>query len=243
MFLAGPAGVGKTNLVKTIAEVCGIPLHIVTSPQMSTDITGFVDAHGNFVDTEFTRGCRGTERNIILIEEMDRSMPDALIPMNSAIANGLLGSLGAGTIEVNPNVIFMATGNTNGLGQTDEFNTAQQLDGSTLSRFVTVWIDWVHSTAISIADGNAELVEFAEDYRQAHDKAKIHGGGFEYRTLINITRLERSGMFELDRILEIALLKNAVDRTSVGNIIVNMRCRKPNRYFDALNELYKGMTE
>lgn len=239
VFIAGPPGLGKTYSVMQYCARHGIPLFVCTSPQMSVDITGFTDAHGNYVPSEFVKGCLYRGKCVILIEEMDRSLPDALIPMNSAIANGILGTLGLGTIKVNPNAIFIATGNTNGLGQTEDINTAQQLDASTLDRFVTYWMDWSHDVALGRCNNNTELVAFAEDYRYAHCGLGLKGGAITYRALQNITALENSKAFKFTtkRVLELAVTKNMLKRDDIGRIIDCMTCN--NKYTDALRQVWR----
>ena len=241
VFIAGPPGLGKTYSVEQYCIRHRIPLFMCTSPQMSVDITGYTDANGKYVPSEFIKGCVYKGKCVILIEEIDRSLPDALIPMNSAIANGILGTLGLGTISVNPDAIFIATGNTNGLGATDDITTAQQLDGSTLDRFVTEWVDWNHDVAMGRCKDNAKLVEFAEDYRRAHMSKGFSGGNITYRALQNITALENAKFkFTTEMILQRAVIKHMLTRNDLGTIISLMTCTS-NPYYKALYKIWRDM--
>ena len=241
VFIAGPPGLGKTYSVEQYCIRHRIPLFMCTSPQMSVDITGYTDANGKYVPSEFVKGCVYKGKCVILIEEIDRSLPDALIPMNSAIANGILGTLGLGTISVNPDAIFIATGNTNGLGATDDITTAQQLDGSTLDRFVTEWVDWNHDVAMGRCKDNAKLVEFAEDYRRAHMSKGFSGGNITYRALQNITALENAKFeFTTEMILQRAVIKHMLTRNDLGTIISLMTCTS-NPYYKALYKIWRDM--
>lgn len=241
VFIAGPPGLGKTYSVEQYCIRHRIPLFMCTSPQMSVDITGYTDANGKYVPSEFVKGCVYKGKCVILIEEIDRSLPDALIPMNSVIANGILGTLGLGTISVNPDAIFIATGNTNGLGATDDITTAQQLDGSTLDRFVTEWVDWNHDVAMGRCKDNAKLVEFAEDYRRAHMSKGFSGGNITYRALQNITALENAKFkFTTEMILQRAVIKHMLTRNDLGTIISLMTCTS-NPYYKALYKIWRDM--
>ena len=242
VFIAGPPGLGKTYSVEQYCIRNKIPLFMTTSPQMSVDITGYTDANGKYVPSEFVKGCVFKGKCVILIEEIDRSIPDALIPMNSAIANGILGTLGLGTISVNPDAIFVVTGNTNGLGATGSITTAQQLDASTLDRFVTEWVEWNHDVAMGRCKNNAELVEFAEDYRKAHMSKGFDGGNITYRALQNVTALENSKTFKFttEMILQRAILKNQLTRNDIGTIISLMTCTD-NPYYKALYKIWREM--
>lgn len=241
VFIAGPPGLGKTYTVEQYCARHNIPLFMCTSPQMAVDIIGFTDANGHYVPSEFVKGCLYHGRCIILIEEIDRSLPDALIPMNSAIANGLIGTLGLGTLSVNPDAIFIATANTNGLGMTEDIVSAQQLDGSTLDRFVTTWVQWSHDVALSMADGDTELVEFAEDFREAREGVRMNGGNVTYRAVRNMTALRKSAFkFSDARMIEICITKHMYDKTALGSVVSSLKHPK-NRYAKALKGLYDAM--
>ena len=88
IYLAGPAGSGKNYTVEQIARENGWNFYYTNSVQQEYKLTGFIDAGGTYQETEFYKACTDTEECIFFLDEMDASIPEALVLINAAIANG-----------------------------------------------------------------------------------------------------------------------------------------------------------
>ena len=93
VYLAGPAGSGKNYTVEQIAKELGWNFYFSNSIQQEYKLTGFIDAGGNFHETEFYKACTDENECIFFLDEMDASIPEVLVLLNAAIANGYLSSL------------------------------------------------------------------------------------------------------------------------------------------------------
>jgi hypothetical protein len=88
IYLAGPAGSGKNFTVEQIAKELGWNFYFSNSVQQEYKLTGFIDAGGKFHDTEFYKACTDENDCIFFLDEMDASIPEVLVLLNAAIANG-----------------------------------------------------------------------------------------------------------------------------------------------------------
>lgn len=152
-FLVGPAGSGKTTLAGQVAEGLGLPFYAKESLQDKFELVGFIDAAGNYQETDLYRAMK--HGGVFLFDELDRSAPEAIVAFNMALANGRFTFPNGETVERHQNCFFIAAGNTFGNGPSREYSTAQVLDGSTLDRFTRVNVDYdaaiEHSAAMSAA--------------------------------------------------------------------------------------------
>lgn len=88
VFLVGPAGSGKNHTVEQIAEEMGWDFYFSNSVQQEYKLTGFIDAGGRYHETEFYKACTSDNECVFFLDEMDASIPDVLVLLNAAIANG-----------------------------------------------------------------------------------------------------------------------------------------------------------
>ena len=86
VFLAGPAGSGKNVICKQVAEALGLKFYFTNAVTQEYKLTGFTDANGNYQPTQFFKAF--TEGGVFMLDEMDASIPEVLIILNAAIANG-----------------------------------------------------------------------------------------------------------------------------------------------------------
>lgn len=227
--LYGPAGCGKTDILMHVGMALGIPYYITTAPQMPYDLTGFVDANGQYVETAFS--VPFSKGGIAGIDEMDRAGPDALIAVNAPIANGTMFIPKLGQVSKHPECIFMATLNTPGLGADLEYVTANQLDASTRDRFV--WFEEGYDDRIdmAVAGGDRYLVDFAHDWRRACAKAGVSNAIFSYRVLKNFKALCDNPKFGVRAAIAKTLLKGGVPKGTCLTIM---------QYFEHNNRYHKA---
>ena len=167
VYLYGPAGTGKTHMAQQIAEALG--LQFCYSGQLSQEykFTGFTDAMGKFQPTPFYKAW--TEGGLFFLDEMDRSFPDVVTDLNGALANGIFDfPAPIGIKERHPDFRCLAAGNTLGRGATGQYVAANQLDASTLNRFMFVEMDYDKKIEDAI---DKEAAEFVRAMRKASSGA------------------------------------------------------------------------
>lgn len=243
ILLTGPKGAGKTEMAFRIIGELEKRLFMLTSPQTRYEVTGYTDANGKEVPTQITLAI--TQPSGLLIEEMDRSMPEALIPLNAMLANKRMDVPGRGVVEVDPQCLIIATANTSGNGADDAYGTAQQLDASTLDRFVTVRIDYereIDEVCAKDAKGKVDtrLVDFITEFRRACEVNQFTRYMVSYRGVKNFKQV--ADKYGVPVAIETVLLKDMVPKEDLEILCNTIKCR--NMYAMALkNHLANLMKE
>jgi len=211
VYLAGPAGSGKNHTIEQIAKELGWNFYFSNSVQQEYKLTGFIDAGGCFHDTEFYKACTDENDCIFFLDEMDASIPEVLVLLNAAIANGYF-EFPNGRVDFD-HVHFVAAGNTVGSGADDMYTGRMVLDQATLDRFAIIEFDYSLNIEMHITKNNAELVGFIHQLR---DEAKSKGirATFSYRCMTMITKLEKAGM-DLTVAMTISIVKG-LDKDTVN---------------------------
>lgn len=227
VYLAGPAGSGKNFTVEQIANELSWNFYFSNSVQQEYKLTGFIDAGGKFHETEFYKACKDDKDCIFFLDEMDASIPEVLVLLNAAIANGYF-EFPNGKVNLN-HVHFVAAGNTVGSGADEMYTGRMVLDQATLDRFAIIEFDYSLNIEMNITSNNSELVSFIHQLR---DEAKAKGirVTFSYRCMTMVSKLEKSGM-DMEIIIKIAVMKG-LDADTIntfnpeGNTIYHEALRK-----------------
>lgn len=215
-FLVGPAGSGKTTLAKQIAEALGRDFYMAARVTDEFKLTGFIDAHGNVVRTQFREAYENG--GIFLFDEVDASDPDAMTAFNAALSNGF-GDFPDGMVEMHPDFAAIAAGNTFGRGADRQYVGRNQLDAATLDRFDVFEIDYDEQFELSIA-GDANWTKHVQKVRAAVDRAKVRHV-VSPRASIRGSMLLASGM---DRALvEESCIWKGLDATNRNRVEAEMR--------------------
>lgn len=165
VYLYGPAGTGKNVLSQQIAEALNLNFYYAGSLQFKSDLEGFVNAAGEYVETDFYKAF--TQGGVFLLDEIDGTAAEVLVAFGAALANRYYNFPKYGRIEAHPDFVVIAAGNTAGRGATEAYNGRYQLDASTLDRFAFIQLDYDVTIELKVAGGDADLVEFAHDLRNA----------------------------------------------------------------------------
>lgn len=226
IYLAGPAGSGKNFTVEQIANELGWNFYFSNSIQQEFKLTGFIDAGGNYHETEFSKACNDEKDCIFFLDEIDASIPEVLVLLNAAIANGYF-EFPTGRVNLE-HVHFVAAGNTVGSGADELYTGRLVLDQATLDRFAIIEFDYSMNIEMSITNNNRELVNYIRDLRKQAKEFGIRAT-FSYRCLTMVTKLEKTNM-SLDVILKIAVFKgldkdtiNTFNATSIGKYYEGLR--------------------
>lgn len=232
VYLAGPAGSGKNFTVEQIAEEMGWEFYFSNSVQQEYKLTGFIDAGGDFHDTELYKACTSENECVFFLDEMDASIPEVLVLLNAAIANGYF-EFPTGRVDFN-NVHFVAAGNTVGSGADEMYTGRMVLDQATLDRFAIIEFDYSRKVEMSITKNNVQLVDFIHALREDAELKGIRAT-FSYRCMAMITKLEADGM-DIKVALKITVLKG-MDKDTVNTLYANV---PGNKYVNALKEIKKA---
>ena len=133
--LVGPAGSGKSTLATQISKAIELKFYLQNSVQGTHELAGYMDAHGRYNTTAF-RECF-EKGGVMLVDEVDTSDPGALKWLNTALANGyaMFPDL-PDPVNKHENFRIVIAANTFGTGADRVYVGANQLDASTLDRFV-----------------------------------------------------------------------------------------------------------
>jgi len=216
VYLAGPAGSGKNHTVEQIADELGWEFYFSNSVQQEYKLTGFIDAGGKYHETEFYKACTSDKDCVFFLDEMDASIPEVLVLLNAAIANGYF-EFPCGRVELE-HVHFVAAGNTVGSGADEMYTGRMVLDQATLDRFAIIDFDYSLRIEMSISKGNADLVSFIRQLREEADKKGIRAT-FSYRCITMVTKLEVAGMDD-EEIIRIAVMKG-LDKDTINTFNIS----------------------
>lgn len=228
VYLAGPAGSGKNHTLEQIAKEMGLDFYFTNSVQQEYKLTGFIDAGGVYHETEFYKAFKNG--GLFFLDEMDASIPEVLVLLNAAIANGYF-EFPNGKITAHENFRVVAAGNTVGSGADENYTGRMVLDQATLDRFVIIEFDYDRNIEMFLAKGNVELVDFIENIREIAEVNFIRAT-FSYRCITMIAKLE--GKLDLTEILEIAVVKG-LNKDTIQVLANNIH--EGNRYSEALKEI------
>lgn len=132
VFAAGPSGSGKTTAMIHAADVLGLEYFVQRPIQDSFDVSGFVDANGNYQASPVYRWAK-SKGALLIVDEMDRSNPNAMTSMHT-VCNGV-AVFPHEQVSIDPSNMICATGNTWGIGPDAEYTGSARLDAATLNRF------------------------------------------------------------------------------------------------------------
>jgi len=133
--LIGPAGSGKSTICEQIAKALELRFLLQNGVTGTHELTGYLDAHGRYNTTPFRDAFENG--GLILVDEVDTSEAGALKWINTALANGHAGFPDkAEPIQRHSSFRIVIAANTFGSGADRVYVGANQLDASTLDRFV-----------------------------------------------------------------------------------------------------------
>lgn len=229
IYLAGPAGSGKNHTVEQIAKELGLEFYFANSVQQEYKLAGYEDAGGKYHETEFYKAFKNG--GLFFLDEMDASIPEVLVLLNAAIANGYF-AFPNGKIYAHENFRVVAAGNTVGSGADENYTGRMVLDQATLDRFAIIEFNYDREIEMHLAKGNTELVDFVEAIREAAESIMIRAT-FSYRCISMVQKLEASGM-SLEKIIVMAVVKG-LNKDTVSMLASSIKCE--NKYSKALRKI------
>lgn len=171
--LVGPAGSGKSTLCEQVADALDLKYYLQNSVTGAHELSGYLDAHGKYNTTTFREAF--TKGGVFFIDEVDTSDAGALKWLNSALANGhAMFPDQPDPVNRHPKFRAIIAANTFGTGADRMYVGANQLDASTLDRFV--FFDFAYDEKLETAlAGNIDWAKRVQELRAAAfaEKARI----------------------------------------------------------------------
>lgn len=190
-FIVGPAGSGKTTLCMQVAEILKMDFYMSNSVAGKHELLGFRDAHGKPVHTDFYKAYKNG--GLFLFDEADNSNPNALVALNSAIANGICEFAGE-MVKAHKDFQVIASANTFGRGADQMYVGRNKLDAATLDRYQTYIMDYDEELERELAiPGHDDYVNHVQRVRSVVYSEKI-AHVVSPRATIAGTRLLAAGM-------------------------------------------------
>lgn len=202
LMLTGPAGAGKNHTLEQVAEALDLEFYFSNAITQEYKLTGFIDAGGKYQETQFYKAFK--DGGLFFLDEVDASVPEALIILNSAIANGYF-DFPNGRINAHKDFRVVCAGNTYGTGADMVYVGRNALDGATLDRFAVIEFDYDENVEKQLAYDD-DLYNFVVSLRNMIKKASLRYI-VSMRATINATKLLEIGMKKAD-ILKSVIIKN-----------------------------------
>ncbi|GAB4346052.1 MAG: hypothetical protein OHK0038_26260 [Flammeovirgaceae bacterium] len=162
VYLVGPAGSGKTHAAIQAAKALNVSFHFTGAVASEFKLTGFMDAQGRIVSTEFRKAYENG--GLFLFDEIDASYPQAVLAFNAALANDYM-DFPDKRVPRHKDFYCIAAANTYGQGADRQYIGRNQLDAASLDRFV--FIDWNYDENLERdLAGNEEWSNYVQKVRR-----------------------------------------------------------------------------
>lgn len=229
LLLTGPAGTGKGYTAEKIAEALKADFFEVPAMQHQHEWEGFMDANSRYVETALYRACKNAaagKKTVLLLDELDCCDPGELKHFNDFLERKWYIFPNGEKLEFSENLVIVGAANTWGTGADSQY-IGNQLDASTLDRFVTKSINYDRQVELSITGNNIDLVDFFHQLRKS--AANCHMNFIaSYRSLKRISKMEN--VLPLQEVLKECLFKSL---TSDDIEILLNGCAQGNKYVRA----------
>lgn len=171
IWMVGPAGCGKSTMARNVSLELDIP-YLCISCGIGTSATEFIGyKYPNRESTKFAEFY--AKPSIILIDEITALDPSVAQVLNAALANNEIETT-TGLVHRHPGCIIIATSNTFGTGASRQYVANNQLDASTIDRFV----------------GGIIEVDYSAEYESQFDKEVVEYVN-QLRNIIKVNELRR----------------------------------------------------
>lgn len=194
IWMVGPAGCGKSTMARMTAKELNLP-YLCISCGIGTSATEFLGY--KYPTRESTKFAEYYAKpSIILIDEMTALDPAVGQVLNAALANDEIETT-TSLVSRNPECIIIATSNTFGSGASRQYVANNQLDASTIDRFI----------------GGIIEVDYSVDYESQYD-VDVVNYVWKLRECIkacNIRRIASTRMIQSGTRMKKAYFKNWKD--------------------------------
>lgn len=216
VYLVGPAGAGKTHAAIQCAKALNVPFHFTGAVASEFKLTGFMDAQGRIVSTEFRKAYENG--GLFLFDEIDASYPQAVLAFNAALANDFM-DFPDKQVPRHEQFYCIAAANTYGQGADRQYIGRNQLDAASLDRFV--FLDWKYDEKLEQElASNEQWSSYVQKVRKFIEENKIRHI-VSPRASIYGARLLANGISQ--DVVETIILWKGLDEVTKYKIIVGMK--------------------
>lgn len=226
-MLVGPAGSGKNHTLEQVAEALDLEFYFSNAITQEYKLTGFIDANGTYQETQFYKAFKNG--GLFFLDEIDASIPEVLIILNSAIANNYFDFPNE-KIVAHKDFKVVAAANTFGMGADNLYVGRSQLDAATLDRFAVVEFGYDPEIERAIASSE-ELYDYISSLRKSVENTSVRFV-VSMRATINASKLD--GVLSAKDILEMVVLKG-LEKSDINILLDNIDI--DNEFVDAMKEL------
>lgn len=138
ILLVGPTGSGKTTAAEQCAKALGLPFYFNGAIDTDYKLKGFIDAGGRLISPAFRKAYE--TGGVYLFDELDASLPPAVLSFNAALSNGYCDFPDKG-VERHKDCIILAAGNTWLGGGTFDYVGRMKQDAAFADRFAMLHWD------------------------------------------------------------------------------------------------------
>ena len=186
-MILGPAGTGKTSVIKVLCDKLGLKLHIFDMGSMMDPISSLLGVHrleagGSIFDyAKFTQVIQ--EPCVILLDELSRAPQSAMnilfpcLDDRRSLSIEIACGKGIREIKIHPEVTFIATANVGA-----EYSGTNSMDRALVNRFFTLELGYIPAkeeaavlskrTGITKADSDM-IVKVAGNIRNLASKQEV----------------------------------------------------------------------
>ena len=232
LMLTGPAGAGKNYTLEQVAKALDLDFYFTNAITQEYKLTGFIDANGKYQATQFYKAFKNG--GLFFLDEVDASIPEALIILNGAIANGYF-DFPTGRETAHKDFRVVCAGHTYGTGADMVYVGRNALDGATLDRFVVIDFDYDETVEKKLAYDD-DLYNFIKNLRDTIKECSLRYI-VSMRATINATKLLEVGISK-ESIIESVIIKNM--QIDDLNTIIN-KISKDNKWSEVLEKIVKRM--
>jgi len=140
LMLVGPAGSGKTTLAESLAKAMGLDFGFISLSAGVSEVHLFgrtlpqSDGSWQYRPSRFVEIYENG--GVFLLDELDAADANVMVSINAALANGQLANPNGQVHKRHEKTLILAAANTWGRGGDHQYVGRNQLDASTLDRFI-----------------------------------------------------------------------------------------------------------
>lgn len=168
VWIAGPAGSGKTTAFKKAATVRGLKYAFCGALTQTYVLFGYKDANGTYHRTPFREIWEFG--GAFLLDDFDASDPAVAVELNALLANGE-AAFPDGMVPRHPDCFIGLSANTWGHGATSDYVGRAKQDGAFMDRFVRLPWDYDEDLERALAPEQPAWVKRVQEVR-ANVRAK-----------------------------------------------------------------------
>lgn len=218
IWLYGEAGLGKSETVRQVADILGLDFYTMSLSAQTTvfKLTGFLDANSNYRPTPLRLAYENG--GLICLEECDTVNSGILAEINNILSQDIY-SFPDKTVSRHKDFRLVCCANSNGKDNDIKYNKTQQIDASTLDRFIFIKMDLDEDLAKYLTNNDNwfnRVMKFREVVRSVCGDEIIVG----MRAMIDGADLLESG-FSQDEVENMVIYKG-IDSDTVESIKAKM---------------------